>query len=417
MKIQIISLRKTNVKNEDGYEYTYSPIDEPKTFDAFDINFVSLQNESLWRYDCNSKRSINQLDDLKTLKQSIKEAKKSMTIVCLPQNYTFCANYVNYNGAYSFSCKLKDMMEECLNIIKELIPEIVFGLKYEDSTTVCQGTPINAHFYFSNYGSIYKQLTKNIGAEHPTTLLISENLIITTLNLFDLCNNTIPFLIGTGIAKQESDVPKWVKQYNFGEDETLKNTLNDNNKTITNLLEDNKTIEQKLDENNNIKSILVETGDALVKQIFPMLEAMFDCDLKSFVDEKKQDFLIKKENVTFVGEIKGVTPNVKKSNISQTETHCLEYIEDLEENHKPIENVKGILIINHQREKELSQREPVQQEQINLAKKKNILIVETCTLLKSYELFLKKLITTEKIVSKFMEDKGLLRENYLKDEQ
>ena len=52
---------------------------------------------------------------------------------------------------------------------------------------------------------------------------------------------------------------------------------------------------------------------------------MLKCNLSTFVDEKKEDFIIKKENITFVGEIKGINSNVGYNNISQAERHKSEY--------------------------------------------------------------------------------------------
>ena len=89
MKIQIISFNHQELKNGDGYEYFYSKLDSPKTFDAFDLNLINLQQSSLWNSNSNSIETINSIRDFVTLETLIRGTKNSKTIVCFPQNYTF----------------------------------------------------------------------------------------------------------------------------------------------------------------------------------------------------------------------------------------------------------------------------------------------------------------------------------------
>ena len=87
----------------------------------------------------------------------------------------------------------------------------------------------------------------------------------------------------------------------------------------------------KLKENLRYKSILYSNGDDLVRVVFEILENILDCDLSKFEDIKKEDFLIKKDNYTFIGEIKGVTSNVKNEHISQVDVHYQKYMDKLNE--------------------------------------------------------------------------------------
>ena len=50
--------------------------------------------------------------------------------------------------------------------------------------------------------------------------------------------------------------------------------------------------------------------------------------------KKKEDFLINKDDITFVGEIKGLSSAVQNKNISQLEVHIQNYFDKLQEEGK-----------------------------------------------------------------------------------
>ena len=138
------------------------------------------------------------------------------------------------------------------------------------------------------------------------------------------------------------------------------------------------------------------------------LSKILNCDLSGFHDEKREDFLIKLPKYTFIGEIKGVTSNVKYEHISQLELHYRSYLDDLEEE-KSTETVKQLLIINPFRTKPLNEREPVHSAQIDLAIRNNCLIIETDTLLRVFEKFCNKEINVRQCQDVFASKTGLLR--------
>ena len=142
--------------------------------------------------------------------------------------------------------------------------------------------------------------------------------------------------------------------------------------------------------------------------VFDILEKMLAYDLSGFQDEKREDFLIKLPECTFIGEIKGVTSNVKNEHISQIDLHHSSYIDALEEQDIH-ETVKQILIINPFRTKPLGERDPVHTAQIDLAIRNNCLIIETSTLLRIFEKFCRGEVTTQKCKNVFASNSGLLR--------
>ena len=80
------------------------------------------------------------------------------------------------------------------------------------------------------------------------------------------------------------------------------------------------------------------------------------------------------------------------------------------EEHEEIDDkqVKALLIINHQRNKPLEQREPVHERQINLANKYESLIVETATLLRMFEKYLGGNLSREECLELLKTNKGIL---------
>ena len=99
-----------------------------------------------------------------------------------------------------------------------------------------------------------------------------------------------------------------------------------------------------------------------------------------------------------------MTPNVKKLNVSQLDVHVQEYLDDNEES----ENIVALLIINHQRNKPISEREKVNEEVIKLAKRNGSLIVETMTILRLFEKYLLKEKTREECIDILVNHTGLL---------
>ena len=138
-----------------------------------------------------------------------------------------------------------------------------------------------------------------------------------------------------------------------------------------------------------------------------ILDELLDYDSSEFVDEKREDFLVKKEDITFIGEIKGVSSAIANKNVSQLDVHVQSYLDNLQEERKE-EKVKGLLIINHQRNKPIEERQEVHEHQVNLAKRNGSLIIETQTLLRIFEKYKLGRITKEECKKLFEDNVGLL---------
>ena len=405
MKIQIVS--NNNLTFETNHKITNSTLNKPLSLDSFDINIFSLQHDKLWAFSENTDGEIFCSNDLESIKKMINTSKKSINIVALPQNYIHYYSYWKTKNDYQFKIELKN---EIINLRKNLLSSIIpnrltnsYELIYENSETVLNNKSFVSAFCFVGDVSV---LTRANGSNKATTIKF-DKLILTTLDLQSQNSKFDDFIKGIGLDNQKVELPQWVIDYKCFDDEQQQELIAASNREIGEL---NRKIEQaniKIDENLRYKSILTINGNELVKVIFEMLEKMLDYSLADFVDENVEDFLIKKADITFVGEIKGVTSNVKSEHIGQLDTHYHTYIDKLDEE-KISENVKAILIINPFRTKPLSEREEVHEKQINLAKRNGSLIITTETFLKIFELFQNGEISSERIMSVFCAKIGLL---------
>ena len=411
MRIQVISTIEKEIKKEKGYGIVFSEINNPRTFDAFDINIIDLQNGNIWANEQTSCDRVDHTEDFVTLNDLIERSNKSKTVICFPKNYIY-HSHRSYDRYYN-KIPLKDMIPEMIAIISMLIPQntpLGDDLFFERSVTVCDEARYESSFSFQFSPDCYTVLTRNNGAENPTTIKVSEKLILTTLGLMDSQYGLKPFLCAIGFDNdQGTEVPEWAKHIHFFDDQDQEGKIKESEEQIEKA---KKTIEQAknaLAQNLFYKRILFETGNPLAESVFKMLEQMVQCDLSDFKDEKKEDFRIVLPDVTFIGEIKGINTNVKSSNVSQLDTHCAEYSDKLDEEGKT-ENIKGLLIINTERTKNVSEREAIPQKQLDSAVRNKSLIVKTEVFLRLFELFLLDKISTEKIVQLFKDKIGALEE-------
>lgn len=406
MKIQIISNNKVIKSNV--YEILYSSFSRPITFDLFDINIIDLQDEDLWKNDREEEQGINCSNDLGSLHKLIENSKKSKIIILFPLNYLF-EYYLSCRGGYYNKYYLKDNIGNLKIIMGDLIPEIEnYDFIYENSLTECGNSVYSSAFCFSLINEY--ALTKAEGSGKATTLQITDKCILTTLKLCDSDCSLKDFLDAIGLKDVSASYPQWLTNLEKFDDKAQNETIIKSESQIVELQKGIKEAQDKLQKNLRLKSILTENSDNLVTVVFDILEDILSCDLSGFKDEKREDFLIKLESYTFIGEIKGINTNVKNENISQLDVHYQSYLEKLEEEQRA-ERVKALLIINPQRNKPISERDEVCETQIKLAIRNGSLIVPTISLLTIYEKFLKNEITTEQIIDIFNSQVGLININ------
>lgn len=357
-------------------------IHDAEALDSFEINIISLQDDNMWVTRERTLGTIDTIGDLISLSKMIASSKQSKIIVILPQNNGFTYNTLESDCRYWKRREFKDALGDFHYVLGHVFQPLErIDLIYENTTTLVGNKKVLASFHFDE--SVKHVLTKSEKSNKPTTVEVGEK-ILSTLNISN-CNEVQDFLSLIGLIKEKSKAPEWMEGINMFDDDNQLEIIQENNKAIETANENISNAMKVINQNKRYKSVLYTSGDELVEVIFEILEKMLGCDLSEFTDKKKEDFKFMINDKVFIGEIKGVTPNVKKANVSQLDVHVQEHLDDNDEESK---NIIALLIINHQRNKPISAREGVNDEVIKLAERNGSLIVETITLLKLFEQYL-----------------------------
>lgn len=409
--IQIITYDVNKYKEYPDKLYKISKLGEIQALDDFEICIIDLNNEYLWRNRGTDTKTINNINDLRTIKSAITNSKKAIILIAFPQNenFRYYYTYVSSGQDYTKSNKLKDIQTNIKEILNNNLIDLAGCItSYEKTVTNIDNQSVNADFNFCSIEkSGFESITFSKNSNKITTIK-KDSILITTLDILEK-ETYLKAFIKEYCAKKhkDEDIPDWIIDINFFNDVQLEEDKNSNNEKIKKLKDKNIKIEEQLKKNLEYKSILYTNGDELVKVVLEILDEILEYDSSKFVDEKREDFLIKKEDITFVGEIKGLSSAVKNENVSQLDVHVQSYIDDLQQEGTE-EKVKGLLIINHQRNKPIEERQGVHEHQIKLATRNESLIIETITLLKIYEKYKLGDMTKEECKKIFKDNIGLL---------
>lgn len=413
--IQIITYDINRYKDYPDKAYKISQLGEIQALDDFEICIIDLSDKNLWNYNGTQPTSVNCYKDLLTIKEAIINSNITKIIIVLPQNekisYNQAHEWIGNSKRYYYvsSTQLKDNKVNLMKIISDNLFHLEnIGVSFEKSKTMIMEQNMDADFNFCNYEKDnFEALTFSKNSNKVTTIK-RENIFITTLKILEDNENVKLFIDNYCKENQEKEeTPDWIKNINFFNDEQLNQDKCKNLIKIRELKQENIEIDKELEKNLEYKSILYTNGDELVKVVMSILDELLDYDSSEFLDEGKEDFLIKKEDVTFIGEIKGVSSAIANKNVSQLDVHVQSYLDEIQQEGKG-ENVKGLLIINHQRNKSLVERQKVHEHQINLATRNGSLIIETVMLLKIYEKYKLGELTKEECKNIFQDNIGLL---------
>ncbi len=415
MKIQIVSNDKLEHLKECGI--SVSPLNAPISLDEFDLNIVDLSTTSLWRNHQSLTNSINAINDLNSLHYMVERRTNSSVLFVYPKNQFFYYGYsigCQHDYGYQHKKPIKDCLIDVAEIISKALPFAVqpIPIIYENTTTTINDTSYSASFYFEDG---YCPLIKSDKSNKTTTISINGDVFLTTMQILDAPEQLMAFVKYILPPTEREVAPQWVHEIRILNDIELTSRINEAQTEIRRLDEIIFAANNELQENSRIKSILYTNGAELSEVVFSILEKLLTYDLSAFVDEKKEDFQIKKDSYTLIGEIKGVTSNIKNEHISQVDVHYQGYMDKLAEEGRH-ENVHQVLIMNPFRNKPITKREPVHDTQISLAIRNGCLIIETVTLLKLFEKFAAGEIDTAFCEKLFTEKTGLLKDDDLLEE-
>lgn len=411
--IQLIT-ENNNLKEQakNNSEFKVNCLKNIEAMDEYDINIIDLNSESLWYNKEGNQESINEINDLKHLKNTIENSLNSKMLIVLPQNLNYF--WHKYNNKYLNEEQLKNEVKLIKKIIDENIYCFPFDLYYEKSITQIGDKRISSDFCFNNRQIVdtkwtickVTEILSSNKSKKINTIKVDDKIYITSLNINENIDLIIEFLKYIKIYNENEEIiPKWIKDINILNDIEIKKQLSQIEENILQLEQNKVHIKEVIHENNTIKSILYETDKKLQNKIIEILNEMLDYNDDNFIDEMEEDFRIKKENITFIIETKGLKRNIAGTDVSKTFNHVLMYEEKLQEIGEK-ENVKGIFIVATQRDRCLQEREKTPDRQISIAERNNILIIRTEELLKLFEAFRNKKIKTEKIIKLFNEQIG-----------
>lgn len=383
MSVQLINLHKVNHGNFSVNEV--SDFSSPKSFDMFDINIIDLRSEHIYR----NKQSMNAvrvdcISDFLTINEMIANSKKTKFIFIYPKNINFLALYEF--GLYKISKRIKDIILYVSGVFSVLNKELNYKFSFERTETkLSDNVNIAADFYFPERDD-FEILLRSIDSD-KVTCCKKDNLFLTTLDI--LTDEELQFFLEKVGLKASSNAvaPDWMNKVMLFDDAEQLKKIEENEVQIKSCQDSIAVSKDKLIENSRFKSILYTSGEDLVEVVKEIFSKIFDVDFSRFKDKKKEDFSFTFNDKIFIGEIKGVNQNIKTTNLAQLDLHFTNFIEegsdDLDEN-----NIHKLLVMNHQKDKDLKDRIPVDQQQIDMAKNKyESLIIETVELLEMYDKF------------------------------
>ena len=387
-KIQLIKYPPTSL--DSFKEIIISRFNEFHSLDSYDYNFISLNINEILHYNSDTNTFDNK-NDFEALKTNLDDSEDCKIIVILPQNL----NVHNYG-------EIKNKLRIVYDHIYQFYPLPEFKLIFGKNTTIIQETEFKSDFYLSDLPEECKTLTKNSNGK--ITSVEHENIIYTTLD-FKNSQDLLTFINLYEQLNEDIIAPEWFSEVNMFDDLEQKQLIEENTNKINELKAKNENAQNKLDKNNEYKSILYKQSKPLEESVRLILQELLDYDLSDFEDVGHEDFLIEFNDVTFIGEIKGVKRNLTNNHLSELDVHLTRRQDEVED-----ENLQPLLIANRFIKRPLDEREPVNHKQIELAENKyKCLIIDSYELLKLFEKFKKNEITTEEIINRFNDEIGLFK--------
>ncbi len=390
MKVQLVNLNGIGDSNFVVEEV--NKFSSPKSFDMFDVNIIDLRSPYIYQNKESSDYKIIYNNDFYSINKMIFNSRKTKFLFLYPMNIDF-SRVFSHKG-FIYNTPIKDIIFHISELFSILNKELGYNFSFERTDTkLSDSVNIPADFYFPERDD-FEVLLRSVDSD-KVTCCKKDNLFLTTLDI--LTDEELQlFLEKIGLkATSNAVAPDWMSKVMLFDDvEQLKN-IEENEIKIKSSQESIAGSKDKLSENSWFKSILYTSGDELVDVVKDIFSKIFDVDFSEFKDKKKEDFTFTFKNKIFIGEIKGVNQNIKTTNLAQLDLHFTNFIEerrgDLDEN-----NIHKLLVMNHQKDKDLKSRIPVDQQQIDMAKNKyDSLIIETVELLEMYDKFTRGEMTQE----------------------
>lgn len=299
------------------------------------------------------------------------------------------------------------MLDEFLQHLRKIVVVNNVTIFYEKTVTTIENTKMGADFYFYTRHSRVNG-EQIINFENTIYSDGSKKLVSYTTDRYTL--TTLQFEDSEALNKylnriyrddSEEEYPQWFEEINFFDDNIQKEAIETEERQIVESKQKIELAQENLKENKHFESILFKTGQTLEEILVSMLKEMFDVN-SEFIDTKDEDFSFEKNGIHYLFEFKGLTKDVKKSNISQLTTHAYKYAE---RNKIADDSIKRIIIVTRYKDRAPKDRLPISHNVIEVAKNSinNVLIIDTVQFLKMFEKYRSGELSSEQCLELFNE--------------
>lgn len=410
MKTQILVYKKPNCGFTETSDLTIREFGKALAFDAFDLTVIDLQDKYLWKSDYTNDKILQDHADISSIRQMMLQSNKAKCIVVLPQNYSFLYSYgynlETHSEGYKKKKPLKDFIKDfAVSPIGELFSfslHICFG----KSITLVSNKELHSDFSFSMpiTSPLKPLLTSN--ASTISTVLISETLAATTLEINT--NEDLSAVIDAIIPAvvQSVLIPDWLDEVEYHDETAQRARIKEIDEEMALLDKEKKEIEGVLSNYQDIKSVLCSKDFELEKMTRHLLAKIVEVD-EDFEDCKEEDFRFSYNDTLYLIEIKGSKGGLKRQHISKTYDH-VQIKADALEDEGSTSKLKGVLIFASQIELKPEERDPFPETQITIARKNDIAVLSTETLLRCYEAYIEKRLTSTSFKETLSQTSGLV---------
>lgn len=410
MKTQILVYKKPNCGFTETSDLTIREFGKALAFGAFDLTVIDLQDKYLWKSDYTNDKILQDHADISSIRQMMLQSNKAKCIVVLPQNYSFLYSYgynlETHSEGYKKEKPLKDFIKDfAVSPIGELFSfslRICFG----KSITLVSDKELHSDFSFSMpiASPLKPLLTSN--ASTISTVLISETLAATSLEINT--NEDLSAVIDAifPAVVQSVLIPDWLDEVEYHDETAQRARIKEIDEEMALLDKEKKEIEGVLSNYQDIKSVLCSKDFELEKMTRHLLAKIVEVD-EDFEDCKEEDFRFSYNDTLYLIEIKGSKGGLKRQHISKTYDH-VQIKADAMEDEGSTSKLKGVLIFASQIELKPEERDPFPETQITIARKNDIAVLSTETLLRCYEAYIEKRLTSTSFKETLSQTSGLV---------
>lgn len=410
MKTQLLVYRQRDCGFTETNDLKIKEFSKASAFDAFELTVIDLQDEHLWKSDYYNDNQLKDHADISSIGQMMLQSNKCKCIVLLPQNcmYSYCYEYDSraHTKMYKHNMPLKDFIKNLAHsFVGELFPlplHICFG----ESKTRLFDRELHSDFSFST--PILPPVNSILESEASTVsaVLLSETLAATALHVND--NDDLLAVVDAIFPAEDSPnrIPEWLDEVVYHDEAAQRARLKEIDEQIVFLGEERKRIEEILSDYRGIKSVLCCKDFDLEKRVRHLLAEIVEVD-EDFEDNKEEDFRFSYDNTLFLIEIKGSNGGLKRQHVSKTYDHVQIKADAMEEEGNS-GKLKGVLIFASQIELKPHERDQFPETQITIARKNEIAVLSTETLLRCYEAYVEGRLTSDAFKETLLQTSGFV---------